>query len=103
MNTLIISILFSLLIFSKANAQWQKLFMNDAKGSYSCSSELNPPPFMEFGEYGAYNLCDRDFSTAWVEGVEGKGIGETKKIGISNEMKDYMFFVSVYQKTETLY
>lgn len=103
MHTLIVSIFFSLLIFSKANAQWQKLFMNDAKGSYSCSSELNPPPFNEFGEYGAHNLCDKDFSTAWVEGVEGNGIGESINIGIGNELKDYMFFVNGYQKTETLY
>ena len=68
--------------------------MNDAKGSYSCSSELNPPPFNEFGEYGAHNLCDKDFSTAWVEGVEGNGIGESINIGIGNELKDYIFFVN---------
>lgn len=103
MHTLIVTIFFSLLIFSKVNAQWQKLFMNDAKGSYSCSSELNPPTFMEFGEYGAHNLCDKDFSTAWVEGVEGNGIGESINIGIGNELKDYLFFVNGYQKTEALY
>ena len=104
MHILIVSIFFSLLIFSKTNAQWQKLFFYDAMGIHLSSSELDDgTQFEDLGKYGAHNLFDRDFSTAWVEGVEGSGIGESVYIGIGKELKDYLYVANGYQKTDALY
>ncbi|MQY79630.1 MAG: hypothetical protein GH151_10635 [Bacteroidetes bacterium] len=104
MHTLIVSIFLSLVLFSKANAQWQKLFLRDAMGLNLSSSELDEVnPFEDLGKYGAHNLFDRDFSTAWVEGVEGNGIGESVYIGIGKELKDYLYVANGYQKTDVLY
>ncbi len=65
---------------------WKKLFLHAIMGYHYVSSELDEVnPFEELGKYGAHNLLDDTLSTAWVEGVEGSGIGEYLYLGIGSD------------------
>ena len=68
----------------------------------SCSSSLPEPQYNVY--HVAENLIDSDTGTAWVEGVEGQGIGEFvtftfKEKGLISEISIY----NGYQKTEDIY
>lgn len=81
-NSLIILIFIVLAI--KINAQ---VIPVSESNPFSCSSFLKPS---NVADYKPGNICDFDQSTAWVEGVEGDGIGEWVAIylGRLEELKD---------------
>jgi len=95
-----------LLIFTTCTTQtrWEKFEMQTVQGYYATSSELDAvDPFEDLGKYGGFNLFDRNPATAWVEGVDGNGIGETFTIGIGEELKENIFIVNGYQKSRDLF
>ncbi|KPK82801.1 MAG: hypothetical protein AMS27_13955 [Bacteroides sp. SM23_62_1] len=98
--------IFFLFIFTTCaeQTQWEKFEMKTIQGYYITSSELDEvDPFEGLGNYGGFNLFDRNPATAWVEGVEGDGIGETFTISIGNELKDNIFILNGYQKSNDLF
>lgn len=101
------TIFFSIFFFSLFNhaySQWKELLIRDAMGLYLASSELNEvSPFEGLGKYGAHKLFDKDPATAWVEGVEGFGKGESVFLGIGSVPGENLFITNGYQKSEKLY
>jgi len=88
------------------NVQWESLFLNDGRTRYYGSSELEDLTVEEWGDigkYSAYQLFDKNLTTAWVEGVNGNGIGEYVLIGRGNDLPDKIHINNGYQKTESLY
>lgn len=61
-----------------------------------CSSELQ-------GNYSAGNLIDNKFSTAWVEGKEGEGIGEWVEFEIKNCEIYNILILNGYRKSKKIY
>jgi hypothetical protein len=100
-----ISILtFLVLVACITQTQWERFELNTVQGYYSTSSELDAvDPFEGLGKYGGYNLFDRDPATAWVEGMEGDGVGEAFTIGIGEELKENMYILNGYQKSGELF
>lgn len=106
MKTTISLSTFLLIILAACTTQtaWEKFELHSVQGYYSTSSELDAvDPFEGLGKYGGFNLFDRDPATAWVEGVDGDGIGETFTIGVGDELKENICIVNGYQKSEALY
>ncbi len=90
----------------RKNAKWERLFLYDGKPKYFGSSEIEDLTLEEWGDigaYSAYQLFDENVTTAWVEGVEGDGIGEYVLIGQENTLPDKIHINNGYQKTESLY
>ena len=56
------------------------------------SSELEEGAPGEFGKYAIGNIIDKDITTAWVEGVEGDGIGEYILIATPDETRTINVF-----------
>jgi len=80
---------------------WERLELLSIYGFHNCSSELDPvDPFEGIGNYGTHNLLDKNPSTAWVEGVEGDGIGETVTIEAGETLKEAIIFRNGYQKSQ---
>ena len=100
--------LLAVLIFNQCSAQepdWERLFLRDAMGRlHMASSELDEvDPFEGLGEYGGHNLFDKEGSTAWVEGVQGSGIGEYILFGIGKSIPDQMVILNGYQKNKDVF
>ena len=88
------------------NAKWEKLFLYDENPNFYGSSEIEDLTVEEWGDigiYSAYQLFDKNLTTAWVEGVNGNGIGEYVLIGRNNDLPDKIHINNGYQKTESLY
>jgi hypothetical protein len=95
-----------LLLFAvcTSQTQWEKFEMQTVQGYYATSSELDAvDPFEGLGKYGGFNLFDRNPATAWVEGVDGDGIGQTFMIGVGKELKANIFILNGYQKSDDLF
>jgi hypothetical protein len=106
MKTISGILMFLLLVFTTCTTrtQWEKLEMQSVHGYYATSSELDTvDPFEGLGKYGGFNLFDRNPATAWVEGVNGDGNGETFTIGMGDELKENIYVVNGYQKSEALF
>ncbi len=88
------------------NAKWERLFLYDGEGGFYGSSEiedLNLEEWGDIGAYSAYQLLDKNVTTAWAEGVGGEGIGEYVLIGQENTLPEKIHINNGYQKTESLY
>ena len=97
-----------IILFTQCSArqpEWERLFLRDAMGRlHLVSSELDEVnPFEDLGDYGGHNLFDKEGSTAWVEGVEGSGIGEYFYLGIGKEFPEQMVILNGYQKNNDIY
>ena len=79
--------------------------MHDAMGIWDESSELEDlkAENNEPGKYCACWLFDKDLTTAWVEGLEGDGIGEYVLIGQGNTLPGKIHINNGYQKTKSHY
>jgi len=55
------------------------------------------------GDYSKDNLFDNDFSTAWVEGVNGQGVGQKIEIELADYRLGAISIVNGYTKSESLY
>ncbi len=100
---ILISILL-LIATCTTQTQWEKFELLTVQGYYTTSSELDAvDPHEGLGKYGGYNLFDHDPATAWVEGVERDGIGETFTIGIGEELKENIYVLNGYQKSRDLF
>ncbi|HAA10275.1 MAG TPA: hypothetical protein DCE41_00730 [Cytophagales bacterium] len=64
--------------------------------SISASSQLA-------GDYSVENLLDGDLSTAWVEGVEGTGVGESVVLEFDNQPWGGLAIINGYPKSEGTY
>ena len=66
--------------------EWEELVAYESQGNYvSITSEFpNPSPENPWQKpkYGAVNLFDGDYTTAWVVGMRGKGVGEAAYISV---------------------
>jgi hypothetical protein len=95
---------FFILATCTTQTQWEKFELLTVHGYYATSSELDAvDPHEGLGKYGGFNLFDRDPATAWVEAVEGDGIGETFTIGIGEELKENIYVLNGYQKSRDLF
>lgn len=70
--------LFARHVFSKEKAQWIEITLLETNDQIrlNASSALQSTDNVLKGTYGAANVFDQNFSTAWVEGKKGEGIGE---------------------------
>ncbi len=106
MKSIAFILIFPMLILAACTTRtnWEKFEMQTVQGYYATSSELDAvDPFEGLGNYGGFNLFDRNPSTAWVEGVDGDGIGETFTIGIGEELKENIYVLNGYQKSKELF
>lgn len=95
---------FFILVTCTTQTQWGKFELLTVHGYYATSSELDAvDPHEGLGKYGGYNLFDHDPATAWVDGVDGDGIGETFTIGIGEELKENIYVLNGYQKSRDLF
>lgn len=86
--------------------EWEKLILFDVKGYFFlATTELENPnqkdDELHNYKYGAVNLFDGDFSTAWVEGVKGDGVGESVFISVPYNCKTINIH-NGYGKSESL-
>lgn len=65
--------------------------------AYGASSVLD-----EASRYNCQNAFDMDPETAWVEGIEGAGIGESIWIGVK-ELPEALGFINGYAKSRSLF
>jgi len=74
-------------------------------GSRHCSSELEPGDPWEGGpgKYNPGNLYDNDPVTAWVEGVEGYGVGEYFTADLGFMLPGKIEVRNGYQKSESVF
>jgi len=69
-----------------------------------CTSSILPTVGINVAHYGPRNLFDRDDSTAWVENVEGDGIGEWLVISwTSPRILAGMRITNGYAKSQSLF
>ena len=102
--TFVLFLTFLIVVACSTQTQWERFEVNTVYGYYSTSSELDAvDPFEGLGNYGGHNLLDRNHATAWVEGVEGDGIGEIFTIGIGEELKENIYILNGYQKSRELF
>ena len=96
----ILPLLLILIASCTVESQWERLELFDVYGFHICSSELDPvDPFEDLGKYGGHNLFDKDPSTAWVEGADGDGIGETVTIEAGETLEEAIMIRNGYQKS----
>ena len=97
----IVPLLLFLIASCTAESQWERLGLFSVYGFHICSSELDPVnPFEDLGKYGGHNLFDRDPATAWVEGVDGDGIGESVTIEAGETLEEAINRRNGYQKSQ---
>ena len=93
----------------KEDVNWEEMFFRAVKLNKSLihfivSSELNPvDPFEGPGRFGGYILCDKDTTTAWVEGVKGQGTGEFIIFRAGENFPEKLIIHSGYQKSNRVF
>ncbi len=100
-NKRYIFILFILLVSSLFAQTQHEILVNGIKATVQASSELHSKTP---GKYSVANLFDDNLSTAWVEGVEGDGTGES--ITVTFETAVHISTIDIfngYQKSPALY
>jgi hypothetical protein len=105
MKIFLLLLIFLLSAFSCAEqVPWERLELLSAYGFHTCSSELDAvDPFEGIGKYGPHNLLDADPATAWVEGVDGDGIGESVTIEAGETLEEAIIIRNGYQKSQALF
>ena len=105
MKTFLLLLLFLLSAFSCVDqVPWERLELLSAYGFHTCSSELDAvDPFEGMGKYGPHNLLDADLATAWVEGADGDGIGESVTIEAGEILEEAIIIRNGYQKSQALF
>lgn len=77
---LLLSLAFSTFVGSLHGQKWEKISLVDVNGVFiKASSELPYPNDSDWinRRYGVANLIDANYETAWSEGVQGSGVGQS--------------------------
>lgn len=85
--------------------EWKELGLLElGRCTFTATSELDDEQSNEMinYKYGAINLFDGNYTTAWVEGVKGDGSGESVYVVIPNNCKTINIFAG-YGKNSALY
>ncbi|MFO7889406.1 MAG: hypothetical protein R6V04_03605 [bacterium] len=91
-------------VFADDKAKWTEITLLETKDhiGLNASSALQSANNVLKGTYGAANLFDHDFSTAWVEGKEGDGIQEAVFF-LLPEGKTRLNIMNGYAKSKALF
>ena len=97
--------LFFLITPSLFAQKWNELNFKSIGYIFTATSELDGGQVDDSGinrKYGAVNLFDGNYTTAWVDGVKGNGIGESIYVAIPNDCRTINIFAG-YGKSPTIY
>jgi len=102
--TLCIYFINSTIISAHENSEWTEITLigNNNQMQLNATSALQSADNVLKGKYGAANLFDHDFSTAWVEGTEGAGVQESVFF-ILPEGRTRLNIMNGYAKSKSLY
>lgn len=107
MKNCILRIVLAALLFSVNNLkaqQWEHINALATEGYFVCASSELPNPNQGDEplnrKYDVANLFDGDFTTSWVEGADGNGIGQFIYISIPEDCKT-INIVNGYGKSKT--
>ncbi|MDX9848244.1 MAG: hypothetical protein RBT74_14775 [Tenuifilaceae bacterium] len=109
MKNCILIITLTTLLFSINNLnaqQWEHINALAIEGYFVCTSSELPDPNQGDEplnrKYSVANLFDGDFTTSWVEGVDGNGVGQFIYVSIPEDFKT-INIVNGYGKSKTLF
>jgi len=91
-------------ISAKDNPKWIDITLidNENQMQLNATSALQSSANKLIGTYGVNNLFDHDFTTAWVEGIEGPGIQEAVFFCLSDSVNT-LNIMNGYAKNKDLY
>ncbi|MBN1897784.1 MAG: hypothetical protein JW827_03320 [Spirochaetes bacterium] len=103
MKAISILIMISLLLLG-CGRKPETLFLYDIGGNlFLATSEMKKPSSsFELGPYGAHNLFDKNSSTAWVEGTEDEGKGQSVYLAIKEGVKN-INIVNGYARSKDIF